>query len=212
MLLTITMILHVRTRRCGMLRVSAPRKSPPHILSLWDLLTLRAADLEELYQRILVNFETCSLWELFILRNWIKDCRRHGPSFVLTGATIVDGNTAKLYNAVDPVACGALHRSRARFAIPHLILGETLSRIGWHPSYNRLIWLRMVPTPTLGRRQGTGSFYPAGCSVLVVWVVRHGLHKKRRMKIFTPSVNFIKNMCPYIWPFIVGFTQDSGGI
>ena len=36
-----------------------------------------------------------SLWELLMLGNWIKDCRRYGPSFVLTTATIVDGDTSK---------------------------------------------------------------------------------------------------------------------
>ena len=36
-----------------------------------------------------------SLWELLNLGNRIKDCRRYGPSFVLTSATIVDGDTVK---------------------------------------------------------------------------------------------------------------------
>ena len=34
-----------------------------------------------------------SLWGLLVLGNWAKDCHRYGPSFVLTNATVVVGDT-----------------------------------------------------------------------------------------------------------------------
>ena len=48
------------------------------------------------------------------LGNWIKDCRRYGPSFALTSAT--SRNDSQEYYAIDLVACRVLHRSHARFA------------------------------------------------------------------------------------------------
>ena len=49
-----------------------------------------------------------------------------GPSFVLTKATIVDGDTVVVQYAVDPAAFSALRRSSARFAVSYKILSKNL--------------------------------------------------------------------------------------
>ena len=43
----------------------------------------------------------------------MRDRRRYGPSFFLSMATIVNGDTNPPYT-VDAIAFGALHRSRTR--------------------------------------------------------------------------------------------------
>ena len=81
-----------------LIRISAPRSVSAGYMSLWELLILRAAHFESCSscgsESInICHFESCSLWELLTLGDWIKDCRWYEPSFVLTSATIVDGDT-----------------------------------------------------------------------------------------------------------------------
>ena len=58
--------------------------------------------------------------------NLIKTCGWYGPSFVLTSATLVNTVTVEYTVCVDPVSCGALNRSRARFAISHLVQSKSM--------------------------------------------------------------------------------------
>ena len=54
------------------------------------------------------------------LQKYMRARRRYGRLLVLTSATVVDGDKVKPIYAVNPVACGASHRSRIRrCAIPH---------------------------------------------------------------------------------------------
>ena len=83
-------IVKKSTYSYSMLRISAPREFPPHI-SHFESCSSWGNE-----SRNICHFESFSLWELLILGNWIKDCRRYGPSFVLTSAAIVDGDTVRI--------------------------------------------------------------------------------------------------------------------
>ena len=64
-----------------------------------------------------------------------RDRRRYGSSFVLTMATIVNRDTVS--PMPQTLFLAVLYIALARgVLIPHQNLRKTLSRIGWHPSYN----------------------------------------------------------------------------
>ena len=100
----------------SMLRISAPRVSAAY-LSLWELLNLRVAHLGQLNQGI-VTLRAAHLGGL-----------NEGLVDTDLGPNKRNGSRRRhnqVYYVIDPVACGALHRSRARLATSYSILSKTL--------------------------------------------------------------------------------------
>ena len=101
-----------------MLRISAPRRVPAAYLPLYELLTLRAAYLGKLNQGI---YDTLRAAHLGGLNEGLVDTD--------LGPNKRNGSRRRhnqVYYVIDPVACGALHRSRARLATSYSILSKTL--------------------------------------------------------------------------------------